>query len=348
MAESRRIIDIAPAAIVRVIAAVVVIWLWLQLWQLLMIVLVAVVLAITLHPLVERLEHRGIPCGVGATGVVLLLTALIVGFFWVTGASLGGQARTLGGRVNQVEREVIDWAPPWMAATLRKNGADTPDLSLVAGYAINTGRLVLGAVIVSALALILTIYLLIEGRQTYAWLVAYAPPAHRARVDITAREARRAILAYAIGNVATSVFAATFVLVSLSLLHVPAAFAARDAGRDLRFRPGPRFHLFGGPRCIARAVGVSSGRHYRCRALRRVPRARELLDRAKGVWRPAPLSNLAVILAFAVGAEVGGIVGALLALPIAAMYPVVESVWLKEYLGREAVESHRRIERRGA
>ena len=60
------------------------------------------------------------------------------------------------------------------------------------------------------------------------------------------------------------------------------------------------------------------------------------------------LSNLAVILAFAVGAEIGGIVGALLALPIAAMYPVVENVWLKEYLGRDAVETHRRIERRGA
>ena len=56
------------------------------------------------------------------------------------------------------------------------------------------------------------------------------------------------------------------------------------------------------------------------------------------------LSHLAVILAFAVGAEVGGIVGAILALPVAAMYPVLEQVWLKDYLGRDAVETHRRIE----
>ena len=60
------------------------------------------------------------------------------------------------------------------------------------------------------------------------------------------------------------------------------------------------------------------------------------------------LSHLAVILAFAVGAEVGGIVGAVLALPVAAMYPVVERVWLKDYLGRDAVETHRRIEGRKA
>ena len=55
------------------------------------------------------------------------------------------------------------------------------------------------------------------------------------------------------------------------------------------------------------------------------------------------LSHLAVILAFAVGAEVGGIVGAILALPVAAMYPVLEQVWLKDYLGRDAVETHRRM-----
>jgi predicted PurR-regulated permease PerM len=57
------------------------------------------------------------------------------------------------------------------------------------------------------------------------------------------------------------------------------------------------------------------------------------------------MSNLAVIIAFAVGAEIGGIVGALLALPVAALYPVIESVWLREYLNRDAVETHRRLQR---
>ena len=60
------------------------------------------------------------------------------------------------------------------------------------------------------------------------------------------------------------------------------------------------------------------------------------------------LSNLAVILAFAVGAEIGGVVGALLALPFAALYPVIERVWLREYLTRDAVETHRRLEQHGA
>jgi predicted PurR-regulated permease PerM len=60
------------------------------------------------------------------------------------------------------------------------------------------------------------------------------------------------------------------------------------------------------------------------------------------------LSNLAVLLAFAVGAGLFGVIGALLALPIAAMYPCIEDIWLRDYLGRDAVNRHRRIERKGA
>ena len=57
------------------------------------------------------------------------------------------------------------------------------------------------------------------------------------------------------------------------------------------------------------------------------------------------LSNLAVLLAFAAGAELFGVLGALLALPVAAMYPCIEDVCLRDYLGRDAVETHRKIEK---
>jgi len=57
------------------------------------------------------------------------------------------------------------------------------------------------------------------------------------------------------------------------------------------------------------------------------------------------LSDLAVIGAFLAGAELGGVLGALVALPLAATYPVVERVWLKDYLNRDAIETHRRLQR---
>lgn len=349
MTEPRRIIDIAPAAIVKVIAAIVVIWVWLQLWQLLMIFIVAVVLAIVLFPAVQWLERRGIPCTLGATGIVTLLAILIVGFFWITGASLASQARTLGGRISTVQQQVIEKAPGWIVKAVRRDSSQAlPGPSDVAGYAYTASRLLLGGIVVAALALILTIYLLIEGRQTYQWLLAYVPPDKRPRADLTAREARKSILAYAIGNVATSVFAAVFVLVSLSILKVPAALLLALLAGIFDFVPVLGFICSALP-AVLLALSVSPAVTITVAALYVGYHALENYWIGPKVYGGRlRLSNLAVILAFAVGAEIGGIVGALLALPVAAMYPVIESVWLKEYLGRDAVETHRRIERRGA
>ena len=44
-------------------------------------------------------------------------------------------------------------------------------------------------------------------------------------------------------------------------------------------------------------------------------------------------------------AELFGLIGALLALPVAAMYPCVEDIWLRDYLARDAADTHRKIER---
>jgi predicted PurR-regulated permease PerM len=41
------------------------------------------------------------------------------------------------------------------------------------------------------------------------------------------------------------------------------------------------------------------------------------------------LSKVAVLLAFAVGAQLAGVVGAVLALPLAATFPVIDRYWLR-------------------
>jgi predicted PurR-regulated permease PerM len=52
------------------------------------------------------------------------------------------------------------------------------------------------------------------------------------------------------------------------------------------------------------------------------------------------LSNVAVVLAFAVGAALAGVVGALIALPIAAAYPAIERIWLADRLESRVVDEH--------
>ena len=55
-----------------------------------------------------------------------------------------------------------------------------------------------------------------------------------------------------------------------------------------------------------------------------------------------------MVLAFVVGAEIAGVIGALIALPVAAVYPAVERIWLREKLPDETVSEHGEIEHRKA
>ncbi len=52
------------------------------------------------------------------------------------------------------------------------------------------------------------------------------------------------------------------------------------------------------------------------------------------------LSTLTVLLAILAGGMLGGIPGAVLALPLVAAYPVVEKHWLDEWLHPDAVADH--------
>jgi predicted PurR-regulated permease PerM len=59
--------------------------------------------------------------------------------------------------------------------------------------------------------------------------------------------------------------------------------------------------------------------------------------------RELQVSKLAVLLAVAVGGQLGGVMGALLALPVAATYPIVERLWLRNQLGDDTVDIHKRL-----
>jgi predicted PurR-regulated permease PerM len=52
------------------------------------------------------------------------------------------------------------------------------------------------------------------------------------------------------------------------------------------------------------------------------------------------LSGLAVLIALVVGGTLQGILGAVLVLPLVAAYPIIERIWLHEYLSDEVLTDH--------
>jgi predicted PurR-regulated permease PerM len=320
--------------------------LWLSLWRLLMLVVMAIVLAISLDPIVDWLCRRKVPRALAAPLIVVLVAAVITSFFLIAGSSLASQAQFLGNQLQQAERTFWERAPAIIRNAMQHNGLLTPDATSIAGYVVGAGRLLTGAIVVGVLALVLTIYLLIEGRTAYEWTVAYVPPDRRDRAHVTAQEAVRRIRGYVAGNVVTSSFAIVFVYVALTLLKVPGAMLLALLAGVFDFVPVLGFILSSVP-AVVLGLGVSPLVGLVVAGLYVLYHLIENYYLGPKVYGgKLRLSHLAVILAFAVGAEVGGIVGAILALPVAAMYPVIEGIWLKDYLGRDAVETHRRIERR--
>jgi len=346
MAQTERLLslDIPWRTIAKLIAGVALVWLWLQLWDIVLVFIVAILCAIALDPVVSWLTRRGLPRWGATTIVTVGLAALIGAFAWMTWSSLSDQTRFVGERFGELEQRALKSLPPWLNRAL---GGKSPDQlqSQLAPMLLRVGKSALSAIVVVVLGFVLTMYLLLEGRRTRDWLMAFVPADKRGRMERTLVECEQAIFGYVAGNVATSVFAFVFVLVVLSLLKVPAALLLALVAGICDFIPVIGFVMSAAPAALLAAT-VS-------------PTASILVVVLYGAYHLAEnylispwvygdrlkLSNVAVILAFAVGATLAGVIGALIALPIAAVYPTIERIWLKDELPEDTVRKHRAVER---
>jgi len=170
------------------------------------------------------------------------------------------------------------------------------------------------------------------------------PSRHHERFDATAEDVRREVSAYVAGNLATSAFATVFVLVTLTLLQVPAALVLALLAGVFDFVPVLGFALSAAP-AVLLALTKSTTTALVVVALYITYHFVENYFIAPKVYgNRLKLSDVAVLVAFAAGAQLAGVIGALIALPIAAAYPAVERLWLAPYLARSTVREHERVE----
>jgi predicted PurR-regulated permease PerM len=306
-----------------------------------LLLVVAVFMAIGLDPIVSWFERRHVRRSLGALLAVLAVAAALAVFVWLAGAQLGEQGAVLARRVRDVEAQFSAHMPSWMS---QLPGASN---ERVAAWIATVGSYVASGVLSVGVALVLTLYLLIDGRRTFEWLIAFVPSGHRPRVQATAVEAHRVIAAYVIGNVFTSALAALTAYVFLLILHVPAALLLALLTGLFDFVPVLGIFVSAVPMVLlALTVSTTAGVLTACFNMA-YNAVENYYISPKIFGRELPLSNLAVIVAFAAGAELGGVLGALVALPLAGIYPAVERLWLARHVGAKTVETHRRLGQTG-
>jgi putative permease len=345
VAEPNRLVfDVPIRTIVKIAAAIGVLWCVWKLSALILLLIVAVILAVTLDMPVSWVERRRLSRAAATLVVSGVLVAMVGAFVWLTWASLISQWQYLTAQLTRTMNTLAPYVPSWIYESA--TGQDWR--ASLEAFGLRLGQSLAYALTLIVLGFFVTVYLLIDGRRTRAWLIAFVPQVRREKVERTLAESRDAIWAYAVGNVSTSIFATVWVLVWLIALHVPAALLLAVLAGIADFVPVLGFAASALP-AAALALSVSPQTALITVASYVIYHAIENYLIAPWAYgQRLQLSDLAVILAFAVGAELAGVIGALIALPIAALYPTVERIWLKEQLPRETLVEHRALSQSSA
>jgi len=323
-------IELPMRTIARVILTLIGLYLLSRLWTLLLLLFVALLLAAALDPIVGRLERRGWPraASVGLIVVGLLASIALLGLIVVPPTINEGErlAIALPDYVNQVQG-LLNANPKLFSRIQDAANQGSADPAALFTNLLRFGAGLVSAVTNTLILLIMTIYLLIDGERTIDWLLRYVPLRQKVKVRQVMPEISRVVSGYVVGQVITSALFGLFAFVVLKLTGVPdpvllavlaALFdAVPIAGILMATLPAALLALtVSWPTAVivvAAYVAYQQVENYVI-----VPRV------YKNTLR---ISSFAVLIAVLVGGQLLGIVGVLLALPVAAAVPVIERIW---------------------
>lgn len=313
----------------------------IKLWPVILMLFVAVLLAAMLDPIVEWLVRHRIRRGWGIAAVSLLMVGLLVFFFAVIVPSTASELRELSKDLPRIRADLEQRLPP-LRQVIESQGK-TPVQSWI-DRGLTAGKLAVEGLTALLFVLVVTIYLLIEGQQTFEWLISFAAEPNRSKLRRTAREASGVAGAYVRGNVITSFICAGWALTTLLVLHVPAAiplaviaFVADFVpvvGTVVQLVPAVLLALTVSP-TAALLVCASYGFYHLLENYVIIPRV---------YGKAMRLSTLTVLLSVTVGGILQGALGAVLILPVVAAYPIIERIWLRDELPADTVARHEAIE----
>ncbi len=343
-------LELPVRTIVRVIIVFCLIWLARQLWDIVLLAMIALFLAAALHPPVKRLQDRGWSKGQAVAVVVTGVVVALLGVIMIILSPLiteGQQFITdLPSQVDRLERVLRN--NPEILEGLR-NAAN----SAAEGTGVTEGVMQFSLSVVSIIAdtfvvLVFAIYFLLDGQRIYRWCVRYVPPRYRRRLDRTIPEVSRVVSGYVTGQLITSTLFGLFTFVVLTAVGVPQPLflallaALGDAvpivGVTVVTIPTVLLALTVSP-SAAIIVLVAYLLYQQIENYLIVPRVyKSTLD----------ISSFAVLISVLIGSALLGIVGALLALPLAAVVPVVEDIWLEDNPIRQNVPPPVDVDEAGA
>jgi predicted PurR-regulated permease PerM len=314
--------ELSPKTLVMLVLVIASLWLLIRLWPVVLVLVVALLVAGTLSPVINWLEGKRVRRGLGIAIVFTVFCILALLFLVLTIPTLVSQASILFEQEPVIRARLADYlagshlsAP--LATWLRGLKADALT-SAISATALPFSLRVLSMVAYGLSALFLGLYIMIDRDRLRGGLYSLVPRSHHIRLSRIMMNLETIVGAYIRGQVVTCLLMAVFTFVLLTVCGVENALAlAAFAGlADVLPYIGPFLSI--GPAVIA--------------ALSRGPivvvvvlvlmlayeefESRVLVPRIYG--RALRLPSSVVLFALLAGGTLMGILGALLALPIAA------------------------------
>jgi predicted PurR-regulated permease PerM len=328
-------VRITGRAAAYLIAAAVLAWLVIGFSEILFILFLAILLAIGIDPLVDRMERWRLPRSaaifiiyLGILGVLLFAVALLV-------PVVVSESSQLADSLPRIAQQVADLPSHYKLDLPGLEQIDTSDLgrrlgaevgSIVASVPrvlVDVGKAVTGLLVSSLLVLVVGFFLSADAHFAPRFIARFFPPRLRDTVTDVSREVAGRLGHWVRAQLLVGVFFGTCFGVGLAVMGVPFALSLGVAGAVLELIP-----YVGGitVTAIAMLVALTISPWLAVGVLVLeivVANVESHVIYPKMVGNAVGLHPLSIILALFIGAEAKGIMGALVAVPVAAVLQVV-------------------------
>ena len=337
-APSREVL-VRPRTVLVIAATVLgvasVVWVLLEAWQVVSWIFIAILFATALQPAVDFLERRRVPSGTAVTLVSIAALAVVGLLAWAVIPALVSQTteliQAIPGAIDDItagrgplgflqsEYGLADKARDFLEGRSGEGviGVTSPALEVLRG--------ILTALVATVTIFFLVFFLLREGRRWVEAGVDLVPPASRPRWERVLAGITRTIRGYVTGNLLISLIAGLVAYVTLFALGVPYALplAVLVAVLDLVPLVGATLATV-----VAAGVALSEGL-FPCLVVLAVFIVYQQVEnhvlQPLIYGRTVELSPLMVLISILLAGSIAGIIGALIAIPIAGSLQVVVS-----------------------
>lgn len=303
-------------------------WIAAQLQVVVVPVLVSLLIATLLVPPADALRRLGVPSALATVMVMLALAGVVAAIVAFVVPKLGSQVDDIGRYIRDGVDEVLGWltrGPLHLrqaeidkavenARESLKDNAGAISGGVLAGVSL-AAELVAGVL----LAVVVVFFVVHDGRALWAWTVRLFPKRHRDPIDGAGRRAWEATSGYVRGVAIIALVDAVLIGLALAIIGVPLVVPLAALVFLGAFIPIVGATVSG---AVAALVALVSGGVVEALIVVGVI---VTIQQLEGdllypviVGRAVSLHALAILLVLAAGSIVAGLVGALLAVPIAS------------------------------